>query len=179
MAVGRGRGNAATLVERLRAGTRAGAASPAPAHGLCLVSVTTLTRPTGRPAGRLADRPGPYPGRSAHGTPRPAPPVAPPPPASEEEPPLRTYSPKANEIERAWHLVDADGLVLGRLATEVARILRGKHRPIFAPHVDTGDHVVVVNAGQGGAHRTTRRPTSSPTATAATPAASSRPATPS
>ena len=59
---------------------------------------------------------------------------------------MRTYSPKAEEIERAWHLVDADGLVLGRLATEVARILRGKHRPIFAPHVDTGDHVVVVNA---------------------------------
>ncbi len=59
---------------------------------------------------------------------------------------MRTYSPKAHEIERAWHLVDAEGLVLGRLATEVARILRGKHRPIFAPHVDTGDHVVVVNA---------------------------------
>ena len=61
---------------------------------------------------------------------------------------MRTYSPKAHEIERAWHLVDADGLVLGRLATEVARILRGKHRPIFAPHVDTGDHVVVVNAAK-------------------------------
>jgi large subunit ribosomal protein L13 len=59
---------------------------------------------------------------------------------------LRTYTPKASEIDRAWHLVDADGLVLGRLATEVARLLRGKHRPIFAPHVDTGDHVVVVNA---------------------------------
>ena len=61
---------------------------------------------------------------------------------------MRTYSPKAHEIERAWHLVDADGLVLGRLATEVARILRGKHRPYFAPHVDTGDHVVVVNAAK-------------------------------
>jgi large subunit ribosomal protein L13 len=59
---------------------------------------------------------------------------------------LRTYSPKANEIDRAWHLVDAEGLVLGRLASEVARILRGKHQPFFAPHVDTGDHVVVVNA---------------------------------
>ena len=59
---------------------------------------------------------------------------------------MRTYVPKAAEIERAWHLVDADGLVLGRLATEVARLLRGKHQPIFAPHVDTGDHVVVVNA---------------------------------
>lgn len=59
---------------------------------------------------------------------------------------MRTYSPKAGDITRSWHLVDADGLVLGRLATEVARLLRGKHRPIFAPHVDTGDHVVVVNA---------------------------------
>jgi len=59
---------------------------------------------------------------------------------------LRTYAPKAHEIERAWYVVDADGLVLGRLATEVARILRGKHRPYFAPHVDTGDHVVVINA---------------------------------
>jgi large subunit ribosomal protein L13 len=61
---------------------------------------------------------------------------------------LRTYSPKAEEIERAWHLVDAEGLVLGRLATEVARILRGKHRPFFAPHMDTGDHVVVINAAK-------------------------------
>jgi large subunit ribosomal protein L13 len=61
---------------------------------------------------------------------------------------LRTYSPKAADIERAWHLVDADGLVLGRLATEVARLLRGKHKPVFAPHVDTGDHVVVVNAAK-------------------------------
>jgi large subunit ribosomal protein L13 len=61
---------------------------------------------------------------------------------------LRTYAPKVAEIERAWHLVDADGLVLGRLASEVARLLRGKHRPIFAPHVDTGDHVVIVNAAK-------------------------------
>ncbi len=61
---------------------------------------------------------------------------------------MRTYSPKASEIDRAWHLVDADGLVLGRLATEVARLLRGKHQPFFAPHVDTGDHVVVVNAAK-------------------------------
>jgi large subunit ribosomal protein L13 len=59
---------------------------------------------------------------------------------------MPTYSPKANEIERAWHVVDAEGLVLGRMATEVARVLRGKHKPIFAPHLDTGDHVVVVNA---------------------------------
>ena len=59
---------------------------------------------------------------------------------------MPTYTPKANEIERAWHVVDAEGLVLGRMATEVARILRGKHKAIFAPHLDTGDHVIVVNA---------------------------------
>jgi large subunit ribosomal protein L13 len=59
---------------------------------------------------------------------------------------LRTYSPKPADITRAWHIVDADGLVLGRLATEVAAVLRGKHKPTFAPHVDTGDHVIVVNA---------------------------------
>jgi large subunit ribosomal protein L13 len=59
-----------------------------------------------------------------------------------------TFSPKPSDIQRAWHVVDADGLVLGRLSTEVARILRGKHKPIFAPHVDTGDHVIVVNAAK-------------------------------
>ena len=59
---------------------------------------------------------------------------------------VRTYSPKASEIQRAWHVIDADGLVLGRLCTEIARVLRGKHKPIFAPHLDTGDFVIVVNA---------------------------------
>jgi large subunit ribosomal protein L13 len=59
---------------------------------------------------------------------------------------VSTYSPKISEIERAWHVVDAEGLVLGRLATEVASILRGKHKPTFAPHLDTGDHVIIVNA---------------------------------
>ena len=59
---------------------------------------------------------------------------------------MRTFTPKAPEIQRAWYVVDADGLVLGRLASQVAAILRGKHRPYFAPHVDTGDHVIVVNA---------------------------------
>lgn len=59
---------------------------------------------------------------------------------------MRTYSPKASEITRAWHVVDAEGLVLGRLATEVATILRGKHKPTFAPHMDTGDFVIIVNA---------------------------------
>ena len=59
---------------------------------------------------------------------------------------MRTYSPKPSEIQRVWRVVDADGLVLGRLATEVASVLRGKHRPIYAPHLDTGDHVIVINA---------------------------------
>jgi large subunit ribosomal protein L13 len=59
---------------------------------------------------------------------------------------VRTFSPKPVDINRIWHVVDADGLVLGRLATEVATILRGKHKTIFAPHVDTGDHVIIVNA---------------------------------
>lgn len=59
---------------------------------------------------------------------------------------MPTYSPKASEIQRRWYVVDADGLVLGRLATEVAGILRGKHKPIFTPHMDTGDHVIIVNA---------------------------------
>ena len=61
---------------------------------------------------------------------------------------MRTYAPKGNDIQRAWHLVDADGLVLGRLASEIARLLRGKHQPFFAPHLDTGDHVVVINAAK-------------------------------
>ena len=61
---------------------------------------------------------------------------------------MRTYSPKPADIQRAWHVVDAEGMVLGRLATEVARLLRGKHKPQFAPHIDTGDHVIVVNAAK-------------------------------
>ncbi|MHB8465804.1 MAG: 50S ribosomal protein L13 [Acidimicrobiales bacterium] len=61
---------------------------------------------------------------------------------------MPTFSPKQSDIVRSWHVVDADGLVLGRLSTEVARILRGKHKPIFAPHVDTGDHVIVINAAK-------------------------------
>ena len=59
---------------------------------------------------------------------------------------MATYTPKASEIQREWHVIDADGMVLGRLCTEVARLLRGKHKPIFAPHIDTGDHVIIVNA---------------------------------
>lgn len=59
---------------------------------------------------------------------------------------MPTYTPKASEIDRAWLIVDAEGLVLGRLATEVARILRGKHKPTYSPHMDMGDHVVIINA---------------------------------
>ena len=59
---------------------------------------------------------------------------------------MSTYSPKASEIQRQWYVVDAEGLVLGRMSTEVARILRGKHKPTFTPHLDTGDHVIIVNA---------------------------------
>ena len=59
---------------------------------------------------------------------------------------MTTTTPKASEIERAWHIVDAEGLVLGRLATEVATILRGKHKASYTPNLDTGDHVIIVNA---------------------------------
>ena len=59
---------------------------------------------------------------------------------------MTTTTPKASEIERAWHIVDAEGLVLGRLATEVANILRGKHKASYTPNLDTGDHVIIVNA---------------------------------
>ncbi len=61
---------------------------------------------------------------------------------------MKTFSPKPEHIERRWYVVDAEGAVLGRLATHVASLLRGKHKPIWAPHVDAGDHVVVVNAGK-------------------------------
>ena len=61
---------------------------------------------------------------------------------------MRTYSPKPGEIERQWHVIDASDVVLGRLATHAATLLRGKHKPTFAPHVDTGDFVVIVNAGK-------------------------------
>jgi large subunit ribosomal protein L13 len=62
---------------------------------------------------------------------------------------MKTTVPKRlNEQERKWHLVNADGLILGKLATKVADLLRGKHKPIFTPHMDMGDHVVVINAGK-------------------------------
>jgi large subunit ribosomal protein L13 len=59
---------------------------------------------------------------------------------------MKTYSPKPEHIDRRWYVMDADGQVLGRLASEAAALLRGKHKPIFAPHMDTGDHVIIVNA---------------------------------
>jgi large subunit ribosomal protein L13 len=59
---------------------------------------------------------------------------------------VRTYTPKVNEITRDWLVLDAEGLVLGRLATVAASLLRGKHRTFFAPHVDTGDYVIIINA---------------------------------
>jgi large subunit ribosomal protein L13 len=58
----------------------------------------------------------------------------------------KTYSARAKDIHRHWHLVDADGKTLGRLASEVAKRLRGKHKPEYTPHVDTGDYVVIINA---------------------------------
>jgi large subunit ribosomal protein L13 len=61
---------------------------------------------------------------------------------------VRTYTPKPGEVERRWHVIDASDVVLGRLASQAAILLRGKHKPTFAPHVDTGDFVVIVNAGR-------------------------------
>lgn len=61
---------------------------------------------------------------------------------------MKTYATKPEDIERSWWLVDAEGKILGRLASEVAKILRGKHKPYFAPHLDTGDYVIVINAAK-------------------------------
>jgi large subunit ribosomal protein L13 len=61
---------------------------------------------------------------------------------------LSTYSPKPGEVERVWHVIDANDIVLGRLASQAARLLRGKHKPQFANHVDTGDFVVIINAAK-------------------------------
>lgn len=72
---------------------------------------------------------------------------------------MRTYSPKPADIQREWLVIDAEDVVLGKLATTVATLLRGKHKPIFAPHVDTGDFVIVVNAEKvalSGSKRTTK-----------------------
>ena len=61
---------------------------------------------------------------------------------------MKTYMAKGETLERKWYVIDADGMVLGRLASQVAAILRGKHKPIYTPHVDTGDHVIIVNAAK-------------------------------
>lgn len=61
---------------------------------------------------------------------------------------MRTYTATPKDIEHRWYIVDAEGMVLGRLATEVARIIRGKHKPMFTPHMDTGDNVIVINASK-------------------------------
>ncbi|GAA1089882.1 50S ribosomal protein L13 [Nocardiopsis exhalans] len=59
---------------------------------------------------------------------------------------MRTYSPKPSDVQRQWHVVDATDLVLGRMSSQIATLLRGKHKPYYAPHIDTGDFVIVVNA---------------------------------
>ena len=59
---------------------------------------------------------------------------------------MRTFSPKPGDVQRQWHVIDATDVVLGRLATQAATLLRGKHKPVYAPHVDTGDFVIVINA---------------------------------
>jgi large subunit ribosomal protein L13 len=61
---------------------------------------------------------------------------------------MKTFSATPRDIEQRWFIVDADGMVLGRLAAEVAKIIRGKHKPIFTPHMDTGDNVIVINASK-------------------------------
>ena len=61
---------------------------------------------------------------------------------------MRTFQPKAGDVTRQWHVIDATDVVLGRLASQAARLLRGKHKPIVAPHVDTGDFVIIVNASK-------------------------------
>jgi len=59
---------------------------------------------------------------------------------------VRTYSPKPGDVQRQWHVIDASDVVLGRLASQAASLLRGKHKPVYAPHVDTGDFVIIINA---------------------------------
>jgi large subunit ribosomal protein L13 len=72
---------------------------------------------------------------------------------------MRTYSPKPADVQREWHVIDATDVVLGRLAVQTANLLRGKHKPMFAPHVDTGDFVIIVNAEKvalSGTKKTTK-----------------------
>ena len=69
-------------------------------------------------------------------------------PTNEGPTAVRTFSPKPGDVQRQWHVIDATDVVLGRLAVQTATLLRGKHKPVFAPHVDTGDFVIIVNAGK-------------------------------
>ena len=133
VAAGLGTLRAGDIRAILAAGDRAKAA-PSPPATACACGRSTTDRP------RWRSCPGPSLVRRPAGL-SPAAPAA-----SPEERRVRTYSPKASEITRKWFVIDAEGLVLGRLSTEAARILRGKHKPTFAPHLDTGDHVIVVNA---------------------------------
>ena len=61
---------------------------------------------------------------------------------------MGSFVPTAGSVERQWHVIDAEGMVLGRMATDAARLLQGKHKPVYTPHIDTGDHVVIVNAAK-------------------------------
>lgn len=61
---------------------------------------------------------------------------------------MRSFVPTAGSVAREWHVIDAGGMVLGRIATEASRLLQGKHKPVYTPHIDTGDHVVIVNAAK-------------------------------
>lgn len=61
---------------------------------------------------------------------------------------MKTFTAKMSDLQRKWYVIDANGLILGRLVSQVASILRGKHKPIYTPHVDTGDHVIIINAGK-------------------------------
>ena len=75
----------------------------------------------------------------------------------ERECALPTYTPKPGDVVRSWHVIDASDVVLGRLASQAARLLRGKHKPQFAPHVDTGDFVIIVNADKVAVARRSKR----------------------
>ena len=73
---------------------------------------------------------------------------------------MKTYSAKPSDVDRKWYLIDAEGLVLGRMASQISMMLRGKHKPMYTPHIDCGDHVIVINADKvqlTGRKRTGRR----------------------
>ena len=113
--------------ELLAAGERALHGRAAPARGLTLERVVYESKSNAAGAGGPEPEPGTQP---------------------ENDETVKTYAVKASEIERSWWLVDASDQTLGRLATRIATLLEGKHKPIYSPHLDTGDHVVVVNAAR-------------------------------